>query len=69
MSIPCKYKDGSGVSPADADAIMRALGFASAMHAEDVIGAAEKRRKERKQAKAAAHDAGIAGIGRPVMTP
>lgn len=54
MSIPCTFKDGTGVSVTDADAIMRALGFSSAMHAEEVIGEAERRRKARKREKAAA---------------
>lgn len=49
MSIPCKYKNGAPVSVVEADMIMRALGFSSAAHAEDVIGAAERRRKDRKR--------------------
>ncbi|WP_280317242.1 hypothetical protein [Nocardia wallacei] len=47
--IPCKFKNGRPVTEAEADAIMQALGFSSAVEAERIIGEGEQRRRERKR--------------------
>ncbi|MEU6582847.1 hypothetical protein [Nocardia sp. NPDC046763] len=45
--IPCRFKDGTPVSPAIAEMLARAFGFSSADHMEQAIAAGEKRRRAR----------------------
>ncbi|WP_280442253.1 hypothetical protein [Nocardia brasiliensis] len=47
--IPCRYADGTPVPEAEADMIMRALGFSSAREAERIIGDGEQRRRARSE--------------------